>query len=172
MYINGTIHPYHQIVKTKVQQKIPFLKSICYSIRIEEGKEREEKREKMDTLLQFYLPKNHPKSRLFQIIKRSPNYRDSKNLLATRYLGIAEIWTIRTIYKFLKFQLYGIFNQYSNFVNSKNSLYNNHFRFVYFQEYFIFLQFPHFWNSRHSDHLFINPIFGIPIIPVHSRKSI
>ena len=77
-----------------------------------------------------------------------------------------------TIYKFLKFQLYGIFNQYSNFVNSKNRHYFQSIQFVYFQEYFIFLQFPHFWNSRHSDHLFINPIFGIPIIHISPISSI
>ena len=53
MYINRTIHPYHSIVKSKVQQNQPFLKPICYYIRIEDrerGKEREEKRGKMDTL--------------------------------------------------------------------------------------------------------------------------
>ena len=40
MYIESTIHPYHSIEKSKVHQNLPFLKSICYYIRIEERKRR------------------------------------------------------------------------------------------------------------------------------------
>ena len=41
MYIESTMHPYRSIEKSKVHQNQPFLKSICYYIRIEE---RERKR--------------------------------------------------------------------------------------------------------------------------------
>ena len=58
MYIQSTIHPYHSIEKSKVHPNQPFLKPICYYIRIEDrerergkkrGKERRKKRGKIAT---------------------------------------------------------------------------------------------------------------------------
>ena len=74
MYIKSTIHPYHSIEKSKVQQNQPFLKPICYYIRIEEReKERKgRKEEKNRHKLSFYFLQTNPKSRLFQNVKEVP----------------------------------------------------------------------------------------------------
>ena len=74
MYIESTIHPYHSIAKSKVQQNQPFLKPICYYIRIEEReKERKgRKEEKNRHKLSFYFLQTNPKSRLFQNVKEVP----------------------------------------------------------------------------------------------------
>ena len=55
MYIESTIHPYHSIAKSKVQQNLPFLKPICYYIRIEERERKRKGRKegKMDTDYRF-----------------------------------------------------------------------------------------------------------------------
>ena len=74
MQINSTIHPYHSITKSKVQQNQPFLKPICYYIRIEE-RERERKGRKEEknghNIVLNFLQTN-PKSRLFQNVKEVP----------------------------------------------------------------------------------------------------
>ena len=60
MYIESTIHPYNSIAKSKVQQNQPFLKPICYYIRIEERERKRKGRKegKMDTdyRFTFYKP--------------------------------------------------------------------------------------------------------------------
>ena len=63
MYINRTIHPYHSIVKSKVHQNQPFLKSICYYIRIEERerKRKGRKEEKNGHSNIVLLSKSQPK---------------------------------------------------------------------------------------------------------------
>ena len=74
MYIKSTIHPYHSIVKSKVHQNLPFLKPICYNIRIEERerkrKGRKEERNRHNIVL--YFLQTNPKSRLFQNVKDVP----------------------------------------------------------------------------------------------------
>ena len=71
MYIKSTIHPYHSITKSKAHQNQPFLKPICYYIRIEEKKrERKGRKEgKNGHRLSFYFLQTNPKSRLFQNVK-------------------------------------------------------------------------------------------------------
>ena len=57
MYIKSTIYPYHSIEKSKVHQNQPFpiTNLLLYSYRgeKEKGKERGEKRRKIDTVLYF-----------------------------------------------------------------------------------------------------------------------
>ena len=63
MQANSTIHPYHSIAKSKVHQNQPFLKPICYYIRIEE-RERERKgrkEEKNGHNIKVLISKNQPK---------------------------------------------------------------------------------------------------------------
>ena len=66
MYINSTIHPYHSIAKSKVHPNQPFLKSICYYIRIEE-RERKRKGRKKEVknkhTIALFQSKNHAKLR-------------------------------------------------------------------------------------------------------------
>ena len=63
MYIESTIHPYHSIEKSKVHQNQPFLKSICYYIRIEERerKRKGRKEEKNGHNIIVLLSTNQPK---------------------------------------------------------------------------------------------------------------
>ena len=97
MYIKSTIHPYHSIAKSKVQQNQPFLKSICYYIRIEERERKRKGRKegKNGHKLLFYFLQTNPKSRLFQNVKE----------VTTN--GIPKI---EPIMRFLEFQKYGIFS--------------------------------------------------------------
>ena len=97
MYIESTIHPYHSIVKSKVHQNQPFLKPICYYIRIEERerKRKGRKEEKNGHRLSFYFLRANPKSRLFQIVKEVPTIGIPK-IETPPIFGIPEIRTIFT----------------------------------------------------------------------------
>ena len=166
MYIESTIHPYHQIVKSKVHQNQPFLKSICYYIRIEE-RERERKgrkEEKNGHNIQLYFLRANPKSRLFQNVKKVPTIGIPKIGQKTRFLEFQKYGLFLHRFRFLEFHLYSIFDQFSNQLNSKNRHYFQNFRFVYFQEYFLFLKQTDFWNSNSMDYLVSIPISGIPKI--------
>ena len=96
MQINSTIHPYHSITKSKVQQNQPFLKPICYYIRIEEREKKRKGRKeiKMDTILESYFPGANPKSRLFHIVKEVPTTGIPKIGPKRAIFGIPEIGTI------------------------------------------------------------------------------
>ena len=166
MYINRTIHPYHSIEKSKVQQNQPFLKPICYYIRIEEReKERKgRKEEKNRHKLSFYFPRTNPKSRLFQIVKKVLTNGIPKIEPITRFLEFQKYGLFLQQCRFIEFHLYGIFEYFANLLNSKNRHFFQYFRFVYFQEYFLFLKWTDFWNSNSWDYLVSIPIFGIPEI--------
>ena len=103
MYIESTIYPYHLIEKSKVHTNQPFLKSICYYIRIEE-RERERKGRKEGKNghnIVLYFPGTNPKSRLFQNVKEVPTSgipkiggsRDFRNSRNTDYFYTgADLW--------------------------------------------------------------------------------
>ena len=120
MQTNSTIHPYHQIAKSKVHQNQPFLKPICYYIRIDERKrERKGRKEgKNGHNNVLYFPRTIPKSRLFQNVKEVPTSGIPKIELSARYF---------------EFQIYGLF------------LYRC--RFMEFQQQGLFGKYPDFWNS-------------------------
>ena len=103
MYIESTIHPYHSIAKSKVQQNQPFLKPICYYIRIEEREEKKGKKrgENGHNIVLYFLRAN-PKSRLFQNVKKVPT-SGIPNICRTTIFRIPEIWTI-----FTSMPIYGI----------------------------------------------------------------
>ena len=165
MQANSTIHPYHQIVKSKVHINQPFQKPICYYIRIEErkrerGKKRGEKWTHNNTLT-FYKPTQNLD---YLNVKKGSNKYNSKNRAEYSISGIPEIWTIFEMGRFMEFHLYSILFQFSNLLNSKNRHYFQKIRFVYFQEYFLFLKWTDFWNSNSWNYLVSIPISGIPII--------
>ena len=141
MQTNGTINPYHQIVKSKVHQKQPFLKQFAIMYR---GNGRKGKRTHLNS-----VTNKPPNIETISNCKRSLNYWNSQNRYDRPNFGFPAIRAICTIT-----QIFGIpIIQYNwnsfNFVNSKNSHNFQSIRFVYFQEYFIFCNLP---------------IFGIPDI--------
>ena len=122
MYIKSTIHPYHQNEKSKVHTNQPFLKPICYYIRIEE-RERERKgrkEEKIDTILESYFLQTNPKSRLFPFVKDVPTIGIPKIGTKTRFLEFQKYGLFSHIGRFLEFQQQGLFGQHTDFWNSKN----------------------------------------------------
>ena len=166
MYIKSTIHPYHQIVKSKVHQNQPFLKPICYYIRIEEREKKRKgrKEEKNGHNIQSYSLQTNPKSRLFQIVKEVPTIGIPKIETKYRFLEFQKYGIFLHRCRFMEFHLYSIFEYFANLLNSKNRHYFQNFRFVYFQEYFLFLKLTDFWNSNSWDYLVSIPIFEIPKI--------
>ena len=97
MYIESTIHPYHSIAKSKVHQNQPFLKPICYYIRIEERerKRKGRKEEKNGHNIVLYFLRTNPKSRLFQNVKEVPT-SGIPEICGPPIFGIPEIRTIFT----------------------------------------------------------------------------
>ena len=122
MQTNSTIHPYHSIEKSKVYKNQPFLKPICYYIRIEEKKRKRKgrKEEKNGHNIQSYFPGANPKSRLFQNVKKVLTIGIPEIEHIQRFLEFQkyELYTHRC--RFMEFHLYSILDQFSNFVNSKN----------------------------------------------------
>ena len=166
MYIKSTIHPYRSIEKSKVHQNQPFLKPICYYIRIEEREKKRKgrKEEKNGHNIQSYSLQTNPKSRLFQIVKEVPTIGIPKIETKYRFLEFQKYGIFLHRCRFMEFHLYSIFEYFANLLNSKNRHYFQNFRFVYFQEYFLFLKLTDFWNSNSSDYLVSIPISGIPKI--------
>ena len=160
MYIKRTIHPYHQIVKSKVQQNQPFLKPICYYIRIEEKKRKRKgrKEEKNGHNIIVLLSTNQPKIQTISKCKKGSNNWNSRNRAYIAIFGIPEIWTI-----FTWAPIYGI-----PFIRYINSI----FQFVEFQKQALISKFticvfpgvlPIFEMDRFlEDYLISIPIFGIP----------
>ena len=166
MQTNNTIHPYHSIAKSKVHQNQPFLKPICYYIRIEERKRKRKRRkeEKNGHNIQSYFLRANPKSRLFQFVKEVPTTGIPKIGPKARFLEFQTYGLFLHMCRFMEFHLYSILDQFSYQLNSKNRHFFQNFRFVYFQEYFLFLKFTDFWNSNSWDYLVSIPIYGIPEI--------
>ena len=110
MQANSTIHPYHSIAKSKVHQNQPFLKPICYYIRIEERerKRKGRKEEKNGHNIQSYFLRTNPKSRLFHIVKEVTTSGIPKIALSARFL------------EFLK---YGLFLKWTDLWNSNSKDY-------------------------------------------------
>ena len=166
MYIKSTIYPYRSIEKSKVHPNQPFLKPICYYIRIEERKRERKGRKKGKNghIIILLLPKNQQKNQTIENCKRSPNYRNSKNRDDIAIFEFQKYGLFSHRSRFMEFHLYSILIQFSYFVNSKNRHYFQNFRFVYFQEYFLFLKWTDFWNSNSMVYLVSIPISGIPKI--------
>ena len=166
MQTNSTTHPYHSIEKSKVQQYQPFLKPICYYIRIEEReKERKGRKEgKNGHIIIVLLLRTNLKSRLFHIVKKVPTNGIPKFGPKTRFLEFQKYGLFLQPCRFLEFHLYSKLFQFSNLLNSKNRHYFQKIRFVYFHEYFLFLKWTDFWNSNSRDYLVSIPISGIPYI--------
>ena len=165
MYIDSTIHPYHSIEKSKVQQNQPFLNQfvIIFVQRIERGKGRERKEER--NRHNIVLSTNQPKIQTISICKRSPNYWNSKIRRCLKRIFLnsnSRDYVIRISISKIPFIWY--IWSFSYLLNSKNRHFFQNFRFVYFQEYFLFLKLADFWNSNSWDYLVRIPIFGIPFI--------
>ena len=120
MQTNSTIHPYHQIEKSKVHQNQPFLKPICYYIRIEERKRERKgrKEEKNRHNIQSYFPRTNLKSRLFQNVKKVPTIGIPKIGPLTLIFGIPEVWNIFEMDRFQEFQQLGLLGQHPDLWNS------------------------------------------------------
>ena len=161
MYIESTIHPYHQIAKSKVKQYQPFLKPICYYIRIEERKRKRKgrKEEKNGHIIILLLSTNQPKIQTISYCKRSPNYWNSRNRAYIAIFGIPEIRTIYTqvpisgipfiqyiisIFQFVEFQKQALFSKFSICVFPGVLLIFEMDRFLEFQQLGLFDQYPDF----------------------------
>ena len=120
MYIKSTIHPYHQIAKSKVHQNQPFLKPICYYIRIEERKRkrkgRKEERNRHNIVL--YFLQTNPKSRLFQFVKEVPTNGIPKIEQLIRFFEFHKYGLFLDRHRFMEFQQQGLFGHHPDFWNS------------------------------------------------------
>ena len=165
MYINSTIHPYHQIVKSKVHQNQPFLKSICYYIRIEDRKRERKgrKEQKNGHIIILLLSTNQPKIQTISKCKRCSNYWNSKIQAENAIYGIPEIRTIFTIipiygipfmqhiisiFLFVEFQKQALISKFSICVFPGVLPIFEMDRFLEFQQQGLFGQHPDFWNSK------------------------
>ena len=127
MQTNSTTHPYHQNEKSKVHTNQPFLKPICYYIRIEE-RERERKgrkEEKNGHNIVLYFPRTNLKSRLFQNVKEVPTNGIPKIRRCLKRIFLNSRNTELFLYRcrFMEFQLQGVFEYFANLLNSKNRHY-------------------------------------------------
>ena len=174
MYIKSTIHPYHSIVKSKVQQNQPFQKSICYYIRIEDRKRKRKgrKEERNRHNIGVLLSTNQPKIQTISYCKRSHNYWNSKNRSCRAIFGIPEIRTIYTqvpiygipfiqyiisIFQFVEFQKQVLFSKYSICVFPGVLPIFEIDRFLQFHQWGLFGHHTDFWNFKNM---------GIACLPI------
>ena len=127
MQTKSTTHPYHSIAKSNAQQYQPFLKSICYYIRIEERKKERKRRKegKNKHNIQSYFLQTNPKSRLFQKVKEVPTNGIPKIRRCLKRIFLNSRNTELFLYRcrFMEFQLQGVFEYFANLLNSKNRHY-------------------------------------------------
>ena len=160
MYIQSTIHPYHSIVKSKVHQNQPFLKPICYYIRIEgrERKRKGRKEEKNGHKLSFYFLRANPKSRLFQNVKE----------VTTN--GIPKIRRCLNR-NFLNSRNTDYFYYNPDFWNSIYIVYLNIFPICWIPKIGTYFKISDLCISRSTSYFWNGPISGIPIVRTNWSAS-